>query len=126
TLHVPLSIETLDLVSARELAIMRPSSVLVNTARGKIVNEADLAQALTKNVIRAAAIDVFGEEPYHGELCKLSNVLLTCHMAPMRADCRARMEIDATREAIRFIKGEPLQSVVPPEEFALAEKIYRR
>jgi D-3-phosphoglycerate dehydrogenase / 2-oxoglutarate reductase len=126
TLHVPLTVATLDFISAREFALMKPSTVLVNTARGGIVNEADLVQALAKNVIRAAAVDVFREEPYKGELSELSNSLLTCHMGSMAIDCRARMEIEATREAIRFIKGEALLSPVPAEEFAIAERFSRR
>ncbi len=126
SLHVPLTAETLDFVSAREFAAMKPSAVLVNTARGAIVNEADLVVALTNGTIRAAAIDVFREEPYHGPLCILPNALLTCHMGSMTVDCRGRMEIEATRDAIRFLRGEPFASPVPPEEFAIAEYLGRR
>jgi D-3-phosphoglycerate dehydrogenase / 2-oxoglutarate reductase len=125
SLHVPLTAETLDFVSAREFALMKPSAVLVNTARGAIVNETDLVAALTNGTIRAAAIDVFREEPYHGPLCALPNVLLTCHMGSMTVDCRGRMEIEATRDAIRFLQGQPFASAVPPEEFAIAEYLSR-
>ena len=126
TLHIPLTMDTVNFISAREMSWMKPSAVLVNTARGAIVNEADLMQALARKTIRAAAMDVFQEEPYHGELCGLPNVLLTCHMGSMTADCRARMELEATREAIRFLKGEPLASPVPPEEFEIAASFARR
>lgn len=122
TLHVPLGAETTDLVSARELSMMKKSAVLVNTARGGIVNESDLAKALANGTIRAAALDVFAEEPYEGDLGKLPNIVLTCHMGSMTDDCRAAMEIEATREAIRFLKGEPLKSAVPEAEYEARER----
>jgi D-3-phosphoglycerate dehydrogenase len=123
TLHIPLGVETLNWCGAGELAQMKPTAVLVNTARGGIVNEAALAAALRGGVIRAAAMDVFCEEPYKGELAELENILLTCHMGSMTADCRARMEIEATEEAIRFLTGQPLRSPVPEEEYANAERL---
>jgi len=125
TIHVPLMADTLDLIGERELVTMKPTAVLVNTARGGIVNEQDLAQALTRNTIRAAAIDVFTEEPYTGPLANIANAVLTCHMGSMTADCRARMEVEATREAIRFLRGLQLESAVPAEEFKIAERFQR-
>lgn len=123
TVHVPLTAETRDLIGRREFGLMKRAAVLVNTARGGIVNEADLADALRKGTIRGAAVDVFREEPYSGELAELENVILTCHMGSMTADCRARMEIEATKEAIRFLTGEPLRSPVPEEEYANAARL---
>src|SRR6185437_13210783 len=102
-----------DLIGARELALMKPSAILVNTARGGIVNEVDLGRALGDGTIRAAAIDVFCDEPYNGPLPELPNAFLTCHMGSMTIDCRAQMKIDPTREAIRFVRGEKLLSPVP-------------
>ena len=122
SIHLPLSSDTIGLISRRELALMKPSAVLVNTARGEIVNEADLADALRNNIIRAAALDVFSEEPYQGELSALGNVLLTCHMGSMTADCRAQMEIEATQDAIRFLSGQPMRTPVPNEEYENAER----
>ncbi len=125
TVHVPLTPATLGMIGAYELAMMKTAAVLVNTARGGIVQEAALLAALRNGTIRAAALDVFTEEPYRGELAKLPNVVLTCHMGSMTADCRARMEIEATREAIRMIDGEPLRSPVPDEEYRIAERLLR-
>ncbi len=122
TVHLPLTADTFDLITTREFGMMKPSTILVNTARGGIVNEADLVRALDSKTIRAAAIDVFCDEPYDGPLAQLPNALLTCHMGSMTADCRARMEIEATQEAIRFLKGEKLLSPVPDEEYAIAER----
>jgi len=123
SLHVPLTALTQNLIGAEELSMMKSTACLINTARGGIVNEADLAKALKDNVIRAAAIDVFEEEPYTGELLQLDNVILTCHMGSMTQDCRARMEIEATEEAIRFMKGEVFSNPVPQTEYELAEQM---
>ena len=125
TLHVPLTAATYGMIGASELATMKPTAMLVNTARGGIVNEGALAAALRGGTISGAAIDVFAEEPYRGELAKLPNAVLTCHMGSMTADCRARMEIEATREAIRILDGEPLRSPVPDEEYRIAERLAR-
>ncbi|NVJ91162.1 MAG: phosphoglycerate dehydrogenase [Methylocystaceae bacterium] len=123
SLHIPLTATTRDLIGADELNMMKPSSALVNTARGSIVNEKALAEALKNNEIRMAAVDVFEEEPYNGELLELDNIILTCHMGSMTKDCRARMEIEATEEAIRFMKGEDFMNPVPESEYELAAQM---
>lgn len=125
SVHLPLTAETRGLIGARELAMMKPSAALVNTARGGIVDEGDLFRALKAQTIRAAAVDVFLDEPYKGQLATLPNVVLTCHMGSMTIDCRAEMEIEATREAIRFLTGKPLRSPVPDEEYTIAERLVR-
>src|SRR5262249_26475565 len=100
--------------------------VLVNTARGGIVNESDLARALSSATISGAAIDVFVQEPYSGALATLPNAILTCHMGSMTADCRARMEIEATQDAIRFLAGHGFRAPVPEEEYVIAERMVAR
>lgn len=117
TVHVPLTAETRGLVGARELSSMKPSAVLVNTARGGIVDEAALAEALEAGTIASAAVDVFEEEPYGGRLATLERTLVTCHIGSMSADCRVAMEIEATEDAVRFLAGEPLRGLVPAEEY---------
>ena len=67
--------------------------------------------------LNGAAIDVFNQEPYNGELAHIDRCLLTSHMGSMSVDCRTRMEIEATEEAIRFLTGQPLQGLVPSEEY---------
>jgi len=126
TLHLPLKADTFNLITARELGMMKQTAALVNTSRGGIVNEQDLADALRHNRLRAAALDVYSEEPYAGVLAELPNALLTCHMGSMTADCRARMEIEATRDAIRFLTGEPLLSPVPEQEYVNAMQLARQ
>ena len=121
TLHLPLTPETNGLIGAGELARMKPDAVLVNTSRGNMIVEADLACALRRRAIGGAAIDVFGCEPYQGELRELDNCVLTTHMGSMARDCRGRMELEATEEVIRFFHAEPLRSVVPESEYAVTE-----
>jgi D-3-phosphoglycerate dehydrogenase len=119
SLHVPLTLKTKDLVGVKELSMMKPDAFLINTSRGGVVNEKALYHALKENKIAGAAIDVFEKEPYLGPLAELENCLLTSHMGSMSLDCRTRMEIEATEEAIRFSLGKTLLSPVPSEEYEL-------
>jgi D-3-phosphoglycerate dehydrogenase len=119
SLHLPLTPLTRNLVTRRELDMMKPDAVLINTSRGGMVNEHDLAQVLKQGRLAGAALDVFGQEPYSGELVTIENCLLTCHMGSMSRDCRVQMELEATEEAVRFFKGEPLRLLVPEEEYLM-------
>ncbi|MGE0119006.1 MAG: D-2-hydroxyacid dehydrogenase family protein [Dongiaceae bacterium] len=82
TLHVPLNDATRHLVGRRELALMKPTAILINTSRGAVIDEAALVDALTAGRIRGAALDVFEVEPLAVDhpLRKLDNVLLTPHI----------------------------------------------
>lgn len=117
SLHVPLDLETKNMISIKELKLMKKDSFLINTARGGIINEEDLYEALEEKLIGGAAIDVFEDEPYSGELAKHDNCILTGHMGSMSEDCRTQMEIEATEEAIRFLTGKTLKGHVPDEEY---------
>jgi D-3-phosphoglycerate dehydrogenase / 2-oxoglutarate reductase len=117
SLHVPLTPATRNLITKREIEVMKPGVLLINTSRGGIINESDLHQALETDRLGGAAIDVFEREPYSGSLSKLDNCLLTAHMGSMSVDCRAQMEIEASEEAARLIRGEALQSSVPEAEY---------
>jgi D-3-phosphoglycerate dehydrogenase len=119
SLHVPLTLKTKGMVGPREFAAMKPDALIINTSRGGVIDEKALYQALKNEKIGGAAIDVFENEPYDGPLKNLPNCLLTSHMGSMSHDCRTRMEIEATEEAIRFLKGKPLLSPVPEEEYEL-------
>lgn len=122
SLHVPLTDLTHNLITYKELALMKPTTVLLNTSRGGIINERDLANALRNRQIAGAAIDTFSQEPYSGELTTLENCILTSHMGSMSADCRFQMELGAVEEAIRFLKGEPLEGLVPESEYELQRR----
>lgn len=121
TVHVPLTPETEHLLSSSTLALMKPSAVLINTARGGIVDEDALLSFLREERIAGAAMDVFRDEPYYGPLREAERCILTAHMGSMSHDCRSRMEIEATLEAVRFFRGEPLLQPVPEEEYAARE-----
>lgn len=112
SVNVPLKKDTLDYITIKELKQMQPHTLLINTARGGIVNESDLYQALKDNIIAGAAIDVFEEEPYKGNLTELDNVLLTCHMGASTIDSRTDMEVQAIEEAIRYKNNQPLKNEV--------------
>lgn len=117
SVHVPLTVQTKNMIRREELLQMKPDALLINTSRGGIINEADLAEVMRRGHLGGAAIDVFEREPYIGELTSIDRCLLTAHMGSMSVDCRTRMEIEATEEAIRFLSSVPLQSPVPMDEY---------
>jgi len=117
SLHVPLTVQTRNMIRRQELLAMKADALLINTSRGGIVNEHDLAEVMASGHLAGAAIDVFEHEPYRGPLADIERCLLTCHMGSMSVDCRTRMEIEATEEAVRFVRGEPLQKPVPAAEY---------
>jgi D-3-phosphoglycerate dehydrogenase len=91
TLHVPLTPETRKMINAERLALMKPGALLVNTARGELVDEEALFIALKEKKIAGAALDVYPSEPYSGKLCGLENVVLTPHIAGSTAEAQARI-----------------------------------
>jgi len=92
SLHVPLNGETRGLVGAGELGLMRADAVLVNTARGPVVDEAALVDALRAGEIAGAALDVFEDEPaVHPGLLELENVVLTPHLGSATQEAREAM-----------------------------------
>lgn len=117
TIHVPLNANTKNIISSKEIKKMKRNVILINTSRGGIINEQDLKSALMLNEIGGAAIDVFEQEPYTGGLQSLRNCLLSSHMGSMTFDCRARMEIEATEEVLRFYRGEKLLNSIPEFEY---------
>jgi D-3-phosphoglycerate dehydrogenase / 2-oxoglutarate reductase len=122
SIHLPLTSLTQGLIKKKELLIMKKDAIIINTSRGGIINEDDLCDVLHSGHLSGAAIDVFEEEPYSGQLAYIDRCLLTAHMGSMSIDCRTRMEIEATEEAIRFLTNEPLKSEVPKEEYDMCKK----
>jgi D-3-phosphoglycerate dehydrogenase len=117
SLHVPLTAETRNMIRREHLLNMKKDALIINTSRGGIINEEDLADVLMSRHLSGAAIDVFEKEPYCGPLALIDRCLLTAHMGSMSIDCRTRMEVEATEEAIRFLTGQKLLGEVPPEEY---------
>lgn len=120
TLHVPLLPETRHLISAKELKSMKRTAILINTARGPIVDEKALVRALQEKHIFAAALDVYEAEPAIDcdtsdtlELRKLPNVILTPHIASATHETRDEMSLLAARNIIAVLEGKkPLSPVV--------------
>ncbi len=114
SLHTPLTAETRHLVGARELALMKPTATLVNTARGAVVDEAALAAALRDGTIAAAGLDVFEHEPeVHPDLLGLENAVLVPHLGSATVETRAAMAELAARNAIAVAAGEAPPTPVP-------------
>jgi len=114
TLHVPLTTETRHLINAATIAAMKPGAILINAARGPIVDETALAKALREGHLGAAGIDVFEIEPLPitSPLTKLPNVVLTPHIAAGTRDAlKTKMNAIFTNVR-RFYAGEPLKNLV--------------
>jgi len=108
SLHVLLSAETRHLVDERALRSMKKTAVLVNAARGPIVDEAALARALKENWIAAAGLDVFEDEPtIHPGLLQLDNVVLAPHIASASFDTRVAMSKLAVNNCLAVLDGKP-------------------
>lgn len=95
SLHLAYSAGAHHLLDRRRLALMKPESALVNTARGGLVDEQALAEALRDGRLAGAHLDVFEHEPYRGPLTGLDNVLLTPHIGSYAAEARTAMEMEA-------------------------------
>jgi phosphoglycerate dehydrogenase-like enzyme len=117
TLHIPLTPESRYLINRRTLALMKPTAFLINTARGGLVCEADLLEALQARRIAGAGIDVFEQEPPEpGPLLEMDNVVLTPHAAGVDLQSRDDMALSAAQAIVSLSRGEwPAEKVVNPE-----------
>jgi glyoxylate reductase len=114
SLHAPLTPGTRHLIGARELALMKPTATLGNTARGAVVDEAALAAALGEGAIAAAGLDVFEDEPHvHPALLEPENVVLVPHLGSATVETRAAMAELAAMNAIAVAAGEEPPTPVP-------------
>jgi glyoxylate reductase len=107
SIHTPLTTETRHLIGERELGLMRETTVLVNTSRGPVVDEAALAEALEGGRIFAAGLDVYEEEPkVHPKLLELENVVLAPHIGSASVETRDRMATLAAENLRAVLGGE--------------------
>ena len=108
SLHVPLTEKTRNMIGARELAMMKPSTVLINCARGEIVDEAALYTALSEGKIHSAATDVLVVEPVKPDhpLLQLDNFIITPHMAGLTQEAAAGVCIMAAEGVLAVLNGE--------------------
>lgn len=112
SLHTPLNDDSRHLIGKRELDLMKPSAFLINTARGSVVDEEALADALSKRIIQGAALDVFEQEPHITEsLYRLDNVVLLPHVGTATIDGRIAMAEEALENIHRFLDGKPINIV---------------
>jgi len=114
---VPLTAETRGMFGAREFALMKPSAVFVNAARGPIVQELELAEALKRGQIAAAGLDVFEREPIGADhpLLALPNVVAVPHIGSATLATRTRMATTAARNLVAALTGQPVPNPVNPE-----------
>lgn len=123
SINIPLSASTKHLIGAAEIAKMKPGVVIVNTARGAIIDEAAMADALENNHIAAVGLDVYEREPEINEkLMKQRRALMVPHVGTHTTETLAKMESWAMENARRAIVGEALLSPVP-EHQGLAAKM---
>ncbi|MHA2160713.1 MAG: 2-hydroxyacid dehydrogenase, partial [Candidatus Thorarchaeota archaeon] len=117
TLHVPLGAETHHLIGERELEMMKEDSVLVNTSRGKVVDEDALFIALNERQIGSAGLDVFREEPIPKDspLLELDNVVVAPHIGSASKRTRATMSKMCAENLIAVFEGEKPPNIVNPE-----------
>lgn len=116
SLHVPLTASTRGLLSAGRIASMKPGAVLINTARGELVDEAALAAALADGLLAGAGLDVFEKEPPErtNPLLRLKNVVLTPHVASGTVDSLRRKAAQYAENIRRVLAGrEPIDCVLP-------------
>jgi D-3-phosphoglycerate dehydrogenase len=115
SLHVPLTDATRHLLGADELAAMKPTAILVNTARGAIVDTDALAAALERGSLGGAALDVFEQTPLPADhaLRSLENVVLTPHSAAYTEEALAEVRKRPLADALRVLRGEQPKDAVP-------------
>ncbi|MBU2036891.1 D-glycerate dehydrogenase [Patescibacteria group bacterium] len=108
SIHVPMMPETRHLINAEKLKMMKKTAYLINTARGPIVDEAALVEALKAGEIKGAALDVYEEEPKMAEgLAQLPNTVLLPHIASATEETRSAMSELAAKNIIAVLEGEP-------------------
>jgi len=114
SIHTPLTQETIHLIGEKELKMMKPSSFILNMARGPIWDENALARALSEGWIRGAGTDVFEEEPPKEDnpLLRIDNILLSPHSAALTKECVIRMAVGSAQNIIDVLTGKTPKSIV--------------
>lgn len=121
TLHVPLTHATRGLIGAEELALMKPTALLVNVARGGVVDEAALAEALREGRLAGAAVDVFEQEPPRGSaLLEAPATVLTPHLGASTEEAQTRVAVETAQQILDVLAGRSARyavnaPLVPPE-----------
>src|ERR1700732_2368477 len=115
SLHVPLLPETRGLFNAKTFSQMKPTSFLINTSRGPVVNEEDLVQALESKKMAGAALDVYEKEPLINPGLKRPNVVLAPHISSASLETRTKMACMAAENVVTLFKGQRPPNILNPE-----------
>jgi D-3-phosphoglycerate dehydrogenase len=102
--HLSLSSDVQGLIDYNALKKMKSSAILINTSRGEVIDEEALVSILDEGRIGGAALDVYQEEPYRGQLLKYNNVITTPHIGAYALEIRKRMELEATENLVKDIE----------------------
>lgn len=113
SLHCPLTEETHHLIAERELALMKPSAFVVNTARGAVIKKTAILEALRAGRLAGAGLDVVEDEPLKtADEAAAPNLIVTCHAAFCSVESKLEMRATSARIALQAVRGEPLENVV--------------
>ena len=112
SLHLPLTEETRNIINRSTLAAARDGMRIVNTARGELVDEEALLEALRSGKVAAAALDVFSTEPYSGPLLELENVVVTPHLAASTEEAQDRAGVIVAEQLAAALEGELVANAV--------------
>ena len=114
SVHMPLNSKTKNLINFQNLKKMKKNAIIINTARGGIINELDLHKALNENIIFGAGLDVFENEPIQKDnpLLKNDRVILSPHIATNTDECLSRMSIETTKNIIDFFENKIDKSMI--------------
>ncbi len=125
TLHLPLTPQTKHLIGARELSLVKPGMRIINCARGGLINEQALLQAIEEGKVAGAAMDVFSKEPPgDNPLVRNERVVATPHLGASTAEAQAGVAIDAAEQVIAVLNGQPARyainaPLIPPETLSV-------
>ncbi len=121
TLHCPRNQETIDMINGRHFEAMKDGVIIVNCARGEIINEAAMLAALQSGKVRGAAFDVFSEEPPTSETVKQlidhPLMVVTPHLGANTFEAQKNVAVDVSKEIVRYLDGQPLESAVNIPKF---------
>lgn len=111
SLHIPYTTENHHIINAEALSVMKKSAILINASRGGLVDESALYDALKAGDIAGAALDVYEDEPYTGNLTELDNVVLTAHVGSYAKEARVEQEILAAQNLLNALQKKQNQKV---------------